>query len=669
LKKNRVKTQPSSFDLAVLSAELDRALKDYYVDNIYQVNPTTLLVKLNKPASPVRNLLIEAGRRVHLTAYSVEKPLRPPPFCSALRKYLLNGRVSKVEQPDFERMLILHIFAHGENFKLAAEFFGKGNIILTDGEDKVLHALAQRKTKDRLVARGRKLAPPPPLGLGQRPSSPEILLEKLKLEKVEVVKALTRIYGIGGTYAEEILLRAGVDKKLAGGEVTFTMAERIFQAAQRVFREIEDPRPSVVLDEDGEPLDVVPFPLQVYSGKKVESYPSLNEAFDEYFTKLETGKAEGERQAKVASKLGELKRILKEQEAKLGELEKEEARHRKAGETIFHHSLELQSLLREVEKNVLNGKPWPEISREIDLRKNKGETPYSWVVGLNPKDRRLRLSVEGLEFDLTVGKSVYENASAHFQESKDLRGKISSLKEALGETQRKMEALEKDLEALREQPLHPVKVKEKKWFEKFRFFFTSGGFLVVAGRDASSNEALVKRYAEPEDRVFHTDIAGAPFAVVKTGGKQPSESDLREAAQFAVCYSRAWREGLNAADAYHVNPGQLSKAAPSGQYLGRGAFSVSGPRMYIRNIPLRIALGVKLEGGMPQVYAAPPQVFQPPQPHVVLAPGNLRAKELALKVRSTLAGKTPKEWRDAVLKIPLEDFIALIPYGRGCMVS
>ncbi len=92
------KFQLSSFDLKILVRELNEQLKGFYLNKIYQINPTTLLLKFAKPGEAKRNLIIEAGRRIHLTRYEVEKPLRPPPFCAALRKHLSNARLLDIEQ-------------------------------------------------------------------------------------------------------------------------------------------------------------------------------------------------------------------------------------------------------------------------------------------------------------------------------------------------------------------------------------------------------------------------------------------------------------------------------------------------------------------------------------------------------------------------------------------
>ena len=116
-----------------------------------------------------------------------------------------------------------------------------------------------------------------------------------------------------------------------------------------------------------------------------------------------------------------------------------------------------------------------------------------------------------------------------------------------------MEALAKRKEAM----------ESKQWYEKFRWFTSSDGFLVVAGKDTVSNEVIVKKYTTQEDVVFHAEITGAPFVVVKAEGKPISEQALREAAEFAASYSRAWRENAGTADVYWVKSTSLVKADPA----------------------------------------------------------------------------------------------------------
>jgi predicted ribosome quality control (RQC) complex YloA/Tae2 family protein len=659
--------QLSSFDVKVLAREIDEALKGYYLDKIYQVSPTLLLFRFNKPGKPVKFLLVEAGRRINLTRYMVEKPLRPPPFCQALRKHLSNARVTSVWQPDLERIVMLDFSSAKGEYKLVAELFAKGNILLLNGKGKILHALSTVKIGGRTLARGETYVQPPS-GATVPPGSLEGFMEALKKFKGEVVRALTKIYGVGGIYAEEFLLRAGVEKSKNCREISVEEAERILKAALTVFQGLKDPQPCLYLEADGRPAAVSPFPLERFKNLKLERFETLNEAVDELYSRFEAERVKAEKSEKVRLQLEELKRIASEQEAKLKGLKAEIASLQRIGETIFRNASLLHQL-QEILKGMVNrGLNWRQIEAEVSEARKKGTLPLILVSALNPKDKQVKVRLGSLEFELSLAKSVYQEASAYFDKAKRLKSKLLNLEKALKETLEKMASIEALAAEVEAEPIRIGRLREKEWYEKFRYSYTSDGLLMVVGRDASSNEALVKRYAKPSDLIFHSDVAGSPFTLLRVEDKPPSEASIRQAAQFTACYSRAWREGWSAIDVYHVKPEQLSKKAPSGLFLARGSFMVYGKKNYLHGVPLRLALAVKLDG-RPKILATPPEAAEAWASFIVeVAPGKVRARDLAVKAKGKLVEIAPKELKPILLRIPKEEFSSLIPYGFGEIV-
>jgi len=181
---------------------------------------------------------------------------------------------------------------------------------------------------------------------------------------------------------------------------------------------------------------------------------------------------------------------------------------------------------------------------------------------------------------------------------------------------------------------------------------------------------LVKKYAAADDAVFHADVAGAPFVVVKTEGKAPSEQALREAGEFAAAFSRAWREGAGSADVYWVKPNQLSKSGPSGEYVPHGAFAVSGKRNWMRNVPLRLAIGVVEENGKVRFVGGPlDAVKAKTKAYVTIVPGDLAGKELLKQVLQALMAKLSKEQREKVGKASIEQIREFVPYTKGALVK
>ncbi|MFT4343761.1 MAG: NFACT RNA binding domain-containing protein [Candidatus Woesearchaeota archaeon] len=184
-----------------------------------------------------------------------------------------------------------------------------------------------------------------------------------------------------------------------------------------------------------------------------------------------------------------------------------------------------------------------------------------------------------MEVDINPKLSVEENAALYYEKAKKAKKKLKGAQLAIEKFTPQLNAIEKP-----EEKSH-VHVPQRKrfWFEKFRWFFTSSGLLVIGGRDAMTNEIVIKKHTEPHDLVFHTDMAGSPFFVLKTQGTEPSETDIQEVADATCTFSRAWKNELSTTSVFYVKPDQVTKEANSGEYLTKGAFVIRGKTNYVTN--------------------------------------------------------------------------------------
>lgn len=185
--------------------------------------------------------------------------------------------------------------------------------------------------------------------------------------------------------------------------------------------------------------------------------------------------------------------------------------------------------------------------------------------------------------ELELNKSVDQNASKYFEKAKKLRKKMDGVKKAIIESEKRLDKAKKAHEKKSdfEEKAILEKSRKKEWYEKFRWFFSSDGFLVIGGKDASSNELLIKKYVEKNDLIFHTEAAGSPFFIVKNPSKKDiPESTLKEAACATLTFGRAWSQSIKSAEVYHVFPDQVSKEAKSGEFIQKGAFMITGKRTY-----------------------------------------------------------------------------------------
>ena len=678
------KKEFTSFDVAAAVRELKTAVLDSHVSNVYQLDAKTLILKLHKPDNPSFALVFEAGRRLHLTSYSLEKPTTPPAFCMALRKYLRNARLISIVQYEFERVVVFSFTAKEGNVQLVLELFGDGNIILVDENERIMQALVYKRMRDRDIVRNEQFKFAPSSGKNPLKVSAEEFREGLLgFGDVEAVRGLARFLSIGGVSAEEVLLRANVDKTKPCNGLSENEIDAVFDCLQVLLSQVTGGtlEPCIVLDETGGFVDVEPFKLRRYevAGIELQTFSSFNEALDEFYvrvTALEKALA-GVEVDQLKREAERLKRIIADQEKALAEAEAEANTDKRIGGTIYAHSSEVQGLLDRFSIGDKGSREWSTIVSEVLKEKaiGKGSSIFE---SFDSKSLVINVCVDDLHFGLSLRKSLFENAAEFYERAKRAKQKLAGATEALEDTRKKLRNVEAEMskaEALEHaKPTEVVeqlvlrKAQHREWFEKFRWFVSSDSFLVVAGKDAVSNEVLIKKHTDENDVVFHADIVGAPFVVVKTSGKEISEQCLREAGEFAAAFSRGWREGFGSVDVYWVKPEQLSKSGPSGEFVAHGAFVVSGKRNWMRNVPLRLGIGVIVDEESEDVsFVGGPvdSVKTMTKAYIVIVPGNVAGKELFRHVLRILGGKMTKELCDRIVKASVEEVREFVPYGVG----
>jgi hypothetical protein len=192
-------------------------------------------------------------------------------------------------------------------------------------------------------------------------------------------------------------------------------------------------------------------------------------------------------------------------------------------------------------------------------------------------------------------QTIPQNAERYYKKAKEMAKKSAGAKAALQAT---MKIAGAKAEAKKSRGAY--RRKKPKWYERFRWFHSSDGFLVIGGRDVDSNEEIYAKYLEKRDLAMHTDAPGAPLTVIKTGGEEVPESTLLEAAIFAVSNSSLWKARVASGDCYMVKGDQVTKTPEHGEFLRKGSFVIRGERRYWRDVPLGLAIalvGDSLIGG------------------------------------------------------------------------
>jgi predicted ribosome quality control (RQC) complex YloA/Tae2 family protein len=585
----------------------------------------------------------------------------------ALRKNLGNGKIINIKQHEFERTIIIKIDTNRGEFQLAVEFFSEGNIILISPENKILHALVYKRMRDRNILRGENFQYAPPSGKNPFKTSREDLNEIKNFGQLEIVKALTRFLSIGGLYTEEILLRAKVNKNSQCKTLGKRELNKIFAQLQFVLSSLASSKtePCILADESGNWVDVTPIRLKRHEQFQIKAYGKFNEALDEFYTKTKLAIEMTQTTREFERQLAKLQRVLKRQQKALEDSKIEVPRNKKLGELIYTHLGELQLLQQRIMNEKERGKTWKQIISDLEKEKEEKLVPAPHFHALDSKRRILTVLLEDSTLQLNLTRSIQANAAKFYEKAKKAQRKIEGAKKALHETKAKIEQLQQKKQQIVNVKKPPTVRKEKAWYEKFRWFHSSDGLLVIGGKDATTNEILIKKHMESHDIVLHADIVGAPFVLVKTQGKTPSEQSLKQAAQFAASYSRAWKEAYGAIDVYWMHPRQVSKSPPSGQYLKKGSFRIHGAKNYIRNVPLAVAIGVQIKNQAKIIGGPPEAISKLASAYVELVPGEQKSGQLAKQVRNIMAQHAPEDWRKQILEVSLEEIQVFIPSGKG----
>ncbi|MGM0771233.1 MAG: ribosome rescue protein RqcH [Halobacteriota archaeon] len=629
-----MKQEMTSADVAALVSELgnvdsEGSLIDAKIAKIYQPVPGEIRINLFIFGKGRDNLVIEAGKRAHMSQYVRQSPKVPHAFPMLLRKHIMGGRITSVEQYDFDRIIEIGVIRGGTETRLVCELFARGNIVLLDSDRRIILPM------NPVTFRGRRIRS------GEIYEYPEAQLSPLEVDEAgmaevfasstsDTVRTIATRYNLGGVLAEEVCLRAGVDKKKKAQDAGSDELKALCEAVQIVFSPIIENRlkPCIVKKKvkgELEAVDVIPLELEQYSSDEKEFFPSFNKALDEFFGKKASQEVVEELVSKKKEKVDVFERRLRKQEEAIRKFEKDSDKFTTIAEKIYEHYQNIEELLSTLENARNKGYSWAEI-RSI-LKKAKDDLPAArTIVSIDSAEGIIVVDLDGTKASINIRKTVPQNAQNYYEKAKKLTKKRDGALRAIEDTKASMQKREKKVSKRRKAFF------KKHWYDRFRWFFSSDGFLVVGGRDADTNEELVKKYMEKRDIVFHTQSPGAPITIIKTEGKEVPEMTLEEAARFVVSYSGIWKSGQFSGDCYWVKPEQVSKTPESGEYLKKGSFIIRGERNYYRDVPVGVAVGLEL-GAETRVIGGPVSAIQSSGKYVVeLVPGKFNQNDIAKKV-------------------------------------
>ncbi|KAL1110465.1 hypothetical protein AAG570_007993 [Ranatra chinensis] len=581
------------------------------VVQVYDIDNKTYLFKLNRSEEKAV-LLLESGIRFHTTQYDWPKNIAPSGFSMKMRKHLRNKRLEHICQIGVDRIVDLHFGSGEATYHVILELFDRGNILLTDFTYTILSVLRPHKEGDKFRFAVKEKYPID--RARQESESPsEQFLKDILLplkEGSSVRKALLPHLEYGSSLLEHVLLMAGFSKYpimhkdftlpdienlakycLLAEEIVYMAHKGLLSTGYIIKKKIERINQEDLLKNE----EFHPYLFKQHADDLFETFDSFSSAVDEFFSNLEAQKQELKANQITDDALRKVERIREDQQSRLKELNLKQETKVTQAELITHNYKLVDAAIMAVRSALAAQMSWEGIEYLVNdaaskndpvasiIKKLKLETNHITVLlsdsCIDSEDSERELTQMLVDIDLDL--SAHANAKRYYVDKKSAAVKqqktIESQEKALKSAHKKAMVVMKEVKTMNT----ISKARKTYWFEKFYWFITSENYLVIGGRDQQQNELIVKRYMRDGDIYVHADIVGASSIIIKnpTGSEVPPKT-LNEAGTMAICYSAGWAAKV-VCSSWWVHANQVSKTAPTGEYLTTGSFMIRGKKNYL----------------------------------------------------------------------------------------
>ena len=562
----------TNLELEVVVRELNDIILNSKVAKIFLPETRILRLDLHKSNIGKSTLIIDSGKGIYLSEFKLENPTTPPSFAMFLRRHLNNSILKRIELQPGERIVELVFQTKIGEKKLIVELHSKGNFILTDSANKIINSAVIVETSKKTIKKGKTY---------------EYIRSEFDIRKVSLhdfteasknwagtslIRFLASGLKLGKIYGEEICNRSKIDSDKDVNLLSLDEIKELYSELTKLLNKFDSR--SAILTEN----NAFPFELLKHSGEKMNLF---NNALDNLYSKELEKRAQDKHETTHNRANVKLGKNIEKQEKLIYELTKLSEQNQNLIKLIYENYEIISNILIKI-NSARKNYSWDEV--ESALKKSAGEET-KLLKKINRKDSSIILDLNGTAIELEIDSKIENLINNLYTKNKKILRKIDGAKSILIKFRNKkivLPAIEK--------PKLKRQIK-REWFEKFRWFYTSSNLLAIGGRDATSNEVLIKKHLEVNDLVFHTEMSGSPFFILKDG-RDSSKLDIEEVAIATASYSRAWKLNMFDADVFYVNPAQISKTANPGEYLNKGSFMVRGKRNFL-NVKLKVSIGSK----------------------------------------------------------------------------
>ena len=626
----------AGIELTYLIKEIGNKTQGCYVSNIYGINRNSLLFKLRHPDRPDTMLMI-SSMGMWITDKKID-PIEPNKLLRRLRSDLLRSKLEKIEQIGTERIAYMTFSNFDNRFMLIVEFFAEGNMLLCNYNKKILALLHSIDVRHRQLRIGLEYTPPPQDGIDVINLKKDDF-KKILLTTTSIGKIIGRGLGLPRKYVEEIIRLSSINRTKPSDELSHDEIEALFDVINTTISSVIDGKHDPTIISDDDESDV--FPIRFSDDNmKAREVPSFNEGLDIIFTEqiLQKGKSLYSKEAEKI--IEELQNRLDEQKKAITIVQEKSKRIANVANVLF--SIQSEGSLKITDPSVT----------EI-LKKHNSELIREKGIPM--------LKMDDAQVKIDLDSTLPSTASKLFDESKKQKGAIISIEKLIKKTEDKLEKTIEKGEIARGS-LGFTDIRKKDWYERYRWFFTSDGILAVGGRDSSSNSALIRKHMEKDDKIFHGEINGSPFFILKDRNEVLMPLSIDETAHATVCFSRAWQASAYGLNSFWVMPDQVKKSAPTGQSMGKGSFMIYGTRNFIKVSSLKLAIGIiKTDDNFLLVCGPPEPIKKQCVCYAVIEPGGSVISDVAKKIRAEFS-KTDENFRKL---FTIDDYVRALPTGSS----
>ena len=641
----------SGIELRYLVNEIrNTVIKGYYVSNITAITKDSFLFKLHHSTEPDIILMVST-KGLWITRLKF-KQIEENVLISIIKTELERAKLESVEQINSERIITIKFkLMDGKTRIMVGEFFGQGNIILCDESMQILAILNPIEVRHRTLKAGFRYVHPPVRGIDVFTISVEQLraMRSAAEKDLDILRWIGRNISLPKKFVEEIARKAGIaNKKVA--QLSDDDLEKMYNTIKILVTDVSSGKnhePIIILGTDGKPQDALPIITDDATKLPVKRVDSYMDAVDGALTRDILDLGRNMQTIEMGKQIAILEHDLEEQN--------------KAKEKVISKSFVIRNL-----------------ANQLMNLSNRGVDSFNddLIKQLLATNSASTINEKGMNFLEVVNERVsigYNNlpkvASLLYSRAKEMERGSASIEEAKAMLLTQIDKLRNQKDLIHSRIVIKQHVS-KEWYERYHWFITSDGLLAVGGRDSSSNSALVRKHLTEQDIVFHAEIYGSPFFILKnSAGISEIEKSLHQVAQATVSFSRGWKDGLSSADAYWVKADQIKKGAPTGQFLPKGSFVIEGKRNYVKGVEIRLALGImqKNNNGYTLFCGPADAIKKRSLIYSILVPGGSDPANIAKKIKSEFVRESgdDNELAGFIKSLSVDEFVRTIPYGKS----